>query len=142
MRKRSKAREHALRILYQLEMTRDPPETGVASYLRHHRVATGSQPFVAALVQGTLAERDAIDRLISQHAANWRVGRIAVVDRNVLRLGTYEMIIVRDVPPVVVINEAVELAKRYGTPASGKFVNGVLDAIRKTSAAPPAATAP
>ena len=134
MRRRSKAREHALRILYQLDVTGDPPGVGLASYLRHHRVAVASQPFVTALVRGTLAQREAIDALITRYAMNWRLRRMAVVDRNILRLGTYELICDTDVPPAVVINEAIELAKRYGTPDSGKFVNGLLDKIYKSKA--------
>ena len=131
MRRRSKAREHALRILYQLEMTRDPAGAGMASYLRHHRVARASQPFVRALVEGTLASQGAIDAFIRRHALNWDMHRMAVVDRNILRLGVYELVVTCDVPPAVAIDEAIELAKRYGTPDSGKFVNGVLDSIRK-----------
>ena len=138
MRKRSKAREHALRILYQLDVTHEPPPVGLASYLRHHRVAKVSQPFVVDLVQGTVAHQAAIDALMAHHAVNWHVSRMAVVDRNVLRLGVYELKVVREVPPTVVINEAVELAKRYGTPESGKFVNGVLDTIHKTGVWAPA----
>ena len=131
MRPRSKAREHALRILYQLDVTRDPAAEGMVSYLRHHRIAKPSQPFVVALVQGTLAERERIDALIARYALNWRLRRMAVIDRNILRLATYELTGIRDVPPTVVINEAVELAKRYGTPDSGKFVNGILDKLQK-----------
>lgn len=132
MRPRSKAREHALRILYQLDVTGDPLEAGLASYLRHHRVAKANQPYVDALVRGTIAHREALDAAITRHAVNWRLGRMAVIDRNILRLGAYELIVDHDVPPTVVINEAVELAKRYGAPESGKFVNGILDSIRKT----------
>lgn len=139
MRKRSKAREHALRILYQLELTGDPPEQGLVSYFRHHRVATASHPYVEALVKGVLANRELIDAAIAKHAVNWRLRRMAVVDRNILRLGAYELICDHDVPPTVVLNEAVELAKRYGTPDSGKFVNGILDALYKANTPQPIA---
>lgn len=135
MRRRSKAREHALRTLYQLDVTRDPLDEGLASYLRHHRVATPSRPFVKDLVQGVTAHREAIDALLSRYALNWHLRRMAVVDRNILRLGIYEILFVRDVPPTVVINEAVELAKRYGAPNSGRFVNGILDKISKAEVA-------
>lgn len=129
MRRRSRAREHALRILYQIDLTRDPPEPATASYLRHHRVAKISQPFVQALVRGVSAHREAIDAAIARHAANWPLHRMAVVDRNILRLSVYELTLGREVPPAVAINEGIELAKRYGTPDSGKFVNGILDAV-------------
>lgn len=134
MRKRSKARDHALRALYQLDVARAPVEEGLASYLRHHRVAKPSRLFVTALVRGVQEHRDAVDALIAKHAVNWRLARMAVVDRNILRLGVYELAWVRDVPATVIINEAVELAKRYGTPDSGKFVNGILDTIHKSLA--------
>ena len=137
MRPRSKAREHALRILYQLDVAHDPFEEGLASYLRHHRVATSSQPYVEALVRGTMAHREMIDAAITRHAVNWRLGRMAVIDRNILRLAAYELTVDHDVPPTVVINEAVDLAKRYGAPESGKFVNGILDSIRKATSAEP-----
>lgn len=93
--------------------------------------------FAEELIRGTLAERDAIDRHIERLARNWAVHRMAVMDRNILRLSMYEMQHRRDVPPVVSINEAVEIAKRYSTDDSGKFVNGILDNFRKTLARPP-----
>ena len=138
MRRRSKAREHALRILYQLDVTHEPVDEGLASYFRHHRVAKPSQPYVEALVRGTTTHHEQIDAVIARHALNWNLRRMAVVDRNILRLGTYELVLDHDVPPTVVINEAVELAKRYGTPESGKFVNGILDKIHKAAAPQPA----
>ena len=142
MRKRSRAREHALRILYQLDLTHDAVAEGLTSYLRHHRVAKPSQPFVMALVQGVVAQREAIDARIAKYAMNWRVRRMAVVDRNILRLGTYELLHGGDVPATVVINEAIELAKRYGSPDSSKFVNGILDRLYKSDAIGAAAATP
>ena len=135
MRKRSRAREHALRILYQLDLTHDAVAEGLASYLRHHRVAKPSQPFVKTLVHGVVAQREGIDARIAKYAMNWRVRRMAVVDRNILRLGAYELLHGGDVPATVVINEAIELAKRYGSPDSSKFVNGILDRLYKSDAA-------
>ena len=137
MRRRSKARENALRALYQLDITHDPVDEGMTSYLRYHRVAKASQAYVAALVRGVLTHREAVDAVIARHALNWQLHRMAVVDRNILRLGTYELVFDHDVPPTVVINEAVDLAKRYGTPESGKFVNGILDKIHKAEPAAP-----
>lgn len=134
MRPRSKAREHALRILYQVDLAHEPLEEGLASYFRHHRVAVGSQPYVETLVRRTSEHREAIDAIIAKRAVNWHVRRMAVIDRNILRLGIYELVFDQDVPPTVVINEAVELAKRYGAPESSKFVNGILDTVRKQDA--------
>ncbi len=129
---RSKAREAALKILYQLDVTKDSPHEGCLLYFRHHRVSVNSQPFVTGLVQGTVEHLAQIDPLLTQHATNWTLERMSIVDRNVLRLGAFELLFAEETPPKVVINEAVELAKRFGTPDSGKFVNGVLDAIHKS----------
>lgn len=137
--RRSKSRETALKILYQLDITRDIPEKGIKLFFRHHRVSVGSQPFVTRLVQGTAAHYSEIDELLSKHATHWTLTRMAIVDRNILRLGVYEMLFDSETPPKVVINEAVDLAKQFGTADSGKFVNGVLDSIHKARAVSPAA---
>ena len=129
---RSKAREAALKVLYQLDVTKDSPQEGCLLYFRHHRVSVNSQPFVTALVQGTVEHQAQIDPLLTQYATNWTLSRMSIVDRNVLRLATFELLFSEETPPKVVINEAVDLAKRFGTPDSGKFVNGVLDAIHKS----------
>ncbi len=86
--------------------------------------------FSDALVKGVLANQAAIDERIRKYAANYELHRIAVVDRNILRVAIYEMLFCNDVPPVVSINEAIEIAKRYGTEESGRFVNGILDRVK------------
>ena len=86
--------------------------------------------FADPLIRGTLERRDELDEQIKKHALNWDLHRIAVVDRNILRLAIYEMLHRDDIPPVVSINEAVDIAKKFSTPDSGKFVNGILDKIR------------
>lgn len=129
--RRSRARETALKVLYQMDITRDSPEDGLRIFFRHHRISVGSQPFVSRLVRGTAEHRSEIDALLSQHALNWSLDRMAMVDRNVLRLGAYELLFEPEIPPKVAINEAVELAKRFGSLDSSKFVNGVLDSIHK-----------
>ena len=128
---RSRAREAALKALYQLDITGDDPEQGLRIFFRHHKIPLNSQPFVNQLVQGTREHLEEIDRIVGLHATNWTLNRMAIVDRNVLRLGAYELLFVSETPPKVVINEAVDLAKRFGTAESGKFVNGVLDSIHK-----------
>ncbi len=129
--RRSRAREAALKVLYQLDITRDPPEQGLKIFFRHHHVTADSKPFISALVEGTAGRMSEIDAFLSKHAANWSLGRMAIVDRNILRLGVFELLFSEETPPKVVINEAVEMAKRFGSPDSGKFVNGVLDSIHK-----------
>ena len=132
MGNRSRAREAALKTLYQMDVTRDSPAEALKIFFRHHRVAVSSQPFVARLVEGTTQHLAEIDPLLRRHATNWTLERMAIVDRNILRLGAYELLYETETPPKVVINEAVDLAKRFGTADSGKFVNGVLDSIHKT----------
>lgn len=129
--KRSRAREAALKILYQLDITKDPPEEGLGIFLKNHRVPVSSQAFLETLVRGTSGHLAEIDTLLSKHATNWSLNRMAVVDRNILRLAAFELLFGNETPPKVAINEAVELAKRFGTPDSGKFVNGVLDSLHK-----------
>jgi N utilization substance protein B len=86
--------------------------------------------FAEPLIRGALEHRDEIDILIRKYTVNWELHRIAAVDRNVLRLAIYEMLHRDDIPPVVSINEAVDIAKKFSTPESGKFVNGILDKIK------------
>jgi len=131
MRRRTKAREYALQLLYQLDLSRTDAAESLDDFWAHHLVPPDVRTFATALVQGTLAQREAIDKLISSHADNWEIKRMAVVDRNILRLGIYELLHVADVPPKVSLNESVELAKRFGDEESSKFVNGILDAIHK-----------
>jgi len=130
--KRSKAREAALKVLYQLDITHDKPEKALKIFFKNQRLSTGVQEFVSLLVQGTCSQFKAVDKLLSKYASNWSLERMAVVDRNILRLGIYELFF-SDIktPPKVVINEAVELAKKFGSEEASKFVNGVLDSVHK-----------
>ena len=84
----------------------------------------------AALIRGSLEHREEADALITKYAVNWELHRIAAVDRNILRLAIYEMLHRQDIPPIVSINEAVDLAKKFSTQDSGKFVNGILDKVK------------
>jgi N utilization substance protein B len=86
--------------------------------------------FAEPLIRGTLEHREEIDALIQKHAVNWELHRMATVDRNVMRLAIHEMLHRDDIPPIVSINEAVDIAKKFSTPDSGKFVNGILDKVR------------
>ena len=134
--RRTQAREIALKVLYQLDITGDPVENGLKNYFKNHRVSVSHQQFVTQLVQGACEHRKQIDGTLSERATNWTLKRMAIVDRNILRLGAFELLFDLGTPPKVVINEAVELAKRFGTTDSRKFVNGVLDAIHKTKDSP------
>ena len=131
MRNRSKSRECALQMLYQLDIRHaDYPEIST-EFWAAHEAALDVKTFANQLAQGTRERLADIDPLIAHHADNWNIKRMAVIDRNILRLGVYELLYVADVPPKVCINEAIELAKRFGDEDSGKFINGILDSIHK-----------
>jgi transcription antitermination protein NusB len=132
---RRAAREAALQMLYQCEVGRAGAYEAIASYWPS-RGADGMldeplREFADSLVRGTLGRVAEIDALLATHAQNWRVERMAVLDRLVLRLGTYELLAEPDTPGKVVINEAIELARRFSGDEAAGFVNGVLDAVRK-----------
>lgn len=131
MRKRSRARELALHFLYQVDITKDDPTQALDEFWKSNPVEDSIKEFAAKLISGTCANISKIDELISKYAQNWQLSRMAVIDRNILRLASFELILMDDIPPKVSINEAVELAKKYGDIESGKFVNGILDKIHK-----------
>ena len=137
MRKRTLARDWALKILYQTEMTAQSiDEVAQTFWAEEDRKDPDVIEFCKRLVGGVQENLKAIDEKISQYATNWQLKRMAVIDRNILRLGVFELHYAPDIPPKVTINEAVELAKKYGDLESGKFVNGILDKIHKTEVIP------
>lgn len=123
--RRSIAREKAMQILFQLEINDIDPEQAINHYLGEKK----GDVFLTQLVLGVEKHKEDIDEIIIQHLENWTIDRIASVERTILRLATYEMNFVDDIPANVSINEAVELAKKYADEQSGKFVNGVLSKI-------------
>lgn len=134
MRKRTRARECALKILYAMDITGEGPDKSVDNFWQSYEdeVDPEIKAFADALVRGTAAKMSGIDKVMSKHATNWQLKRMAVIDRNILRFATYELLYKDDIPPKVSINEAIDIAKKYGDSQSGKFVNGVLDKINKT----------
>lgn len=133
MRKRTQAREYVLQILYQAEMTRRNIEVaGGQFWAAVDPVDETVRKFANRLTAGIEGVLPGIDAKITHYATNWQLSRMAVIDRNVLRIGVYELLFTDDIPPKVTINEAVELAKKYGDLDSGKFVNGILDKIHKS----------
>ena len=136
MGKRREGREAAVQFLYQFDVNRQPVEAALAAFWKL-RTAPGkgetsakTRAFTEEIVKGVAAHCEAIDACISKYTANYDLHRIAIVDRNILRVGIYEMLHCADVPPVVSINEAIEIAKRFGSEESGRFVNGILDRVR------------
>jgi transcription antitermination factor NusB len=132
MRKRRKAREVALQFLYQLELTgAGDPAPHDDEFWARHPVDADTRAFTDGLVRGAKSHQAKIDQVIGQFAEHWDLERMAVVDRNILRLAVYELLFTLDVPPKVAINEAIEIAKKFGTKESSRFINGVLDRIHK-----------
>jgi transcription antitermination protein NusB len=132
MGRRRKTREVALQFLYQLDLHgEDDPAQHETEFWSRHPVDEETRVFGDALVRGTKANQGKIDQIISQFAEHWDLERMAVVDRNILRLALYELLWTEDVPPKVAINEAIEIAKKFGTKESSRFINGVLDRINK-----------
>jgi N utilization substance protein B len=132
---RRRAREAALQMLYQIEVGKSDALESIATYWPAREdddpLDERLRVFANGLVQGTVSRRPEIDAMLSAHAQNWRVERMAVIDRLVLRLGVYEMLAEAETPSKVIINEALELARSYSGEEAVGFVNGILDAIRK-----------
>lgn len=130
MGSRRRAREEALQILYRLDINPGDPETALEELKDCLDEAALHSEFSRDLVFGTFERMEEIDGHIREASLKWDIHRMAVVDRNVLRLATYEMLAHAETPPRVIINEAIEMAKGFGGEESGTFVNGVLDRIR------------
>ncbi|MCG6928148.1 MAG: transcription antitermination factor NusB [Acidobacteria bacterium] len=131
MGRRTKARECAFQMLYQWEATDAPMDSVVESFWRVRRSTPAARAMADRLATGAAARIAELDAAIGEAASNWRLDRIASVDRTILRLGAFELLAEPETPAAVVLDEAVEMAKRFGEADSPAFVNGVLDAIRK-----------
>ena len=130
MKKRTRARELALQFLYQLDLRGDALLEEAEESLRNEERDAETREFAIRLIHGTYEHRGEVDTVIQDVAQNWNIARMAVVDRNVLRIATHELLHCQDIPPKVAINEAIELGKRYSTQNSGAFINGILDKIK------------
>jgi N utilization substance protein B len=135
VRARTRARELALQFLYQVDMQGPGGEEDLREFLREaldgKPGADEAKAYASRIVGGVLLHKEEIDALLRDAAKNWDLARMAVVDRNALRIGCYELLHEDEVPMKVAINEAIELGKHYSTEASGAFINGILDRIRK-----------
>ena len=137
MRKRTQARELALQLLYQLDLRGDEILAEIEAYLGGEDSGDPEiRSFAKELLFGYWERRATIDQKIEEVAKNWQLRRMAAIDRNILCLATYELLFREDIPPLVTINEAIDIAKKFSTKNSGPFVNGILDNIR-LNAAPP-----
>jgi N utilization substance protein B len=129
--KRRRARELTVQFLYQHDLSSAPlPEALELFWHTQSDLSPAVREFAEMLIRGTVEKRDAVDEQIKKYTEHWELSRIAAVDRNILRLAIYEMVFRDDIPPVVSINEAVDIAKKFSTRESGSFVNGILDKLR------------
>jgi N utilization substance protein B len=131
MGNRRKARESALQILFQLEFNDLTPQEASGQYWKGKREPREIREYADWLVEGVLAGRTDLDEIIQESSQNWRIERMAVVDRNILRMAVFEFLNEKHIAPAIIINEAIEIAKKYGGREAATFVNGVLDSIRK-----------
>ena len=128
---RRKARELALQMLYQHDLSGNTPEAIVTTFEDLQKSKPITREFATRIFQGTVDNLSKIDDMIAQQAENWRLSRMAVVDRNIIRMSIYEFLHEEDTPKLVIIDEAIEIAKKFGTQKSSQFINGILDGILK-----------
>lgn len=130
---RRKGRELALQALYQIEITGDPSARAVDLFLEHFEGNAKAKEFARRLVSGVVSQRPAIDQAIDQSTENWKLDRLAKVDLVILRMAAYELLFCADIPHAVSLDEAIEIAKRFGSDESATFINGVLDQVAQTA---------
>jgi N utilization substance protein B len=128
--RRRKSREFALQVLYQLNITKQNVITALTQFQEHFLSNGKTDAFLRRLVLGVLEHFPELDRLIEKYSENWRLDRINIIDRNILRMALFELLYCEEIPPKVTINEAIDLGKRYGSEDSGSFINGILDRIQ------------
>jgi transcription antitermination protein NusB len=140
LRKRSRAREVAMQLLFQHDLNPGVKRPAIERFVRERLGQAELESFALSLFDGVRAQTSTLDERLGRAADNWRVARMAVVDRNVLRLGSYELLHGTDTPVKVIFDEAIEIARRYGSADSPAFVNGILDRIHKSETRPDASS--
>jgi len=128
---RRKARELALQMLFQHDMSGNQPDQITATFEELQKSKPNTREFATKIFRGTVENLTEIDDMIQNQAENWRLSRMAAVDRNIIRMSIYEFMHEGDTPKLVIIDEAIEIAKKYGTQKSSQFINGILDGILK-----------
>lgn len=128
---RTKAREQILQLLYLIEQSKMPILDAIAFFQKNFEVHEQELPFIRSRFEGIATQMEEIDKKIAKSSEHWKMNRMPKVDRNILRLGVYELQFCEDVPVSVIINEAIELGKKFGDVNTPKFVNGILDKIAK-----------
>jgi len=127
--KRRKSRELALQVLYQIDMSEGDAEEKFNLFWQHFTPSDELKAFSQKIVEGVCQHREEIDALIEKHSEHWRLTRMTIVDRNVLRSAIFELMYCADIPTKVILNEAVELGKKFGSEKTGPFINGILDKV-------------
>jgi transcription antitermination protein NusB len=128
---RRKARELALQMLFQHDIAGNDPSEIIETFEDIQRVRPNIREFAIKVFRGTLEKQADIDKILVEQTENWRIERMAVVDRNLIRMAIYEMLYLDDTPKLVILDEAIEIAKRFGTNKSSQFINGILDGVLK-----------
>ena len=131
MGRRRKAREDTLRILFRLEFENKQIEKTLDQYWKSKKASEEIKEYSTWLVNGVISDQAKIDNIIQQVSEHWRISRMALVDRNILRMAVFELLYEENIAPAIVINEAIEIAKKYSGEEAATFVNGILDAVRK-----------
>lgn len=134
---RRKSREVALQVLYQLDITKKDVHKTLAQFHDYFSGNEEKDDFMERLVLGVLEHRQKIDQLIEKYSENWRLDRMNIIDRAILRLAIFELLYCGEIPPKVTLNEAIELGKRFGSEDSGSFINGILDRIQNEAVCKP-----
>jgi N utilization substance protein B len=135
---RRKSRELALQILYQLDISKQEAPRAISQLHEHFSPEEEKDAFLERIVLGVLEHSREIDSFIEKYSENWRLDRMSVIDRAILRMAVFEFLYCQDIPPKVTLNEAIDLGKRYGSEGSGSFVNGILDQILNKAIRKPA----
>lgn len=128
---RRKARELALQMLFQHDMSGNEPDMIITTFDDLQKSKPNTREFAVKIFRGTVDHLSELDDMIQAQAENWRLSRMAVVDRNIIRMSVYEFLHETDTPKLVIIDEAIEIAKKFGTQKSSQFINGILDGILK-----------
>ena len=131
MGRRRKAREETLRILFRLEFENKQIEKTLNQYWESKKTTEEIKEYSTWLVNGIISDQAKIDNIIQKVSEHWRISRMALVDRNILRMAVFELLYEKNIAPAIIINEAIEIAKKYSGDEAATFVNGILDAIRK-----------
>lgn len=133
MGKRRKSRESTLQILFQLEFDDSDPDDVINQFWKGKKASREIKDYSSYLIRGIISHQDSVDRIIQSVSDHWRLSRMPIVDRNILRMAAFELFYEEGLAPAIVINEAIEVAKKFSSDQAAQFINGILDALRRQS---------